>query len=129
MPLSTGERVGIGGEGIEMRVRGVRVLRDLHVVPAGQFGVRGTVTLGDDEIYVLGFASGVSSDSRDRGPVKLDRLIGRAAAASCGPWSAAAISDRAALIASHRARDGRSTRRARAARKGPIGAVAPDRRG
>ena len=39
MPLSTGERVGIGGEGIEMRVRGVRVLRDLHVVPAGQFGV------------------------------------------------------------------------------------------
>ena len=78
MPLSTGERVGIGGEGIEMRVRGVRVLRDLHVVPAGQFGVRGTVTLGDDEIYVLGFASGVSSDSRDRGPVKLDRLIGRA---------------------------------------------------
>ena len=79
MPLSTGERVGIGGEGIEMRVRGVRVLRDLHVVPAGQYGVRGTVTLGDDEIYVLGFASGLSSDSRDRGPVKLDRLIGRAA--------------------------------------------------
>lgn len=80
MPLSTGERVGIGGEGIEMRVRRVRVLRDLHIVPEGRYGVRGTLTLENDEIYVLGFASGVSSDSRDRGPVKLSRLIGRAEA-------------------------------------------------
>lgn len=80
MPLSTGPRVGLGGEGIEMRVRNVRVLRDFHIVPEGRYGVRGTLELGDDEVYVLGFASGVSSDSRERGPVSLDRMIGRAKA-------------------------------------------------
>ncbi|MEM6673296.1 MAG: S24/S26 family peptidase [Planctomycetota bacterium] len=76
-PVSLGERVRLGGEGIVMQVRSILVERDLHVVPRGSFGVGRTLLLGPDEIYVVGDASSSSRDSRDRGPVELDRVFGR----------------------------------------------------
>lgn len=76
-PLSPAPRVAVGGVGVAMRIRDVRVLRDFHVVPEGTFGVQGSTQLRGDEVFVLGFASGSSSDSRDRGPVRLERVIGR----------------------------------------------------
>ncbi len=77
-PYSTGPRVALGATGLEMRVRNIRVLRDFHYVPRGEFGVNGELTLKDNEIFVLGDSSAISRDSRDRGPVSLDRLIGKA---------------------------------------------------
>ncbi|MEM1449148.1 MAG: S26 family signal peptidase [Planctomycetota bacterium] len=79
-PKSTGSRVRLGGEGIEMRVRGIVVERDVHWVPRGEFGVERELTLDADEVFVLGDASGDSRDSRDRGPIELDRVFGRAKA-------------------------------------------------
>jgi len=77
-PLSTGPRVALGATGLEMLVRNVRVLRDFHYVPRGEFGVNGELTLKDNEIFVLGDSSAISRDSRDRGPIPLDRVIGKA---------------------------------------------------
>lgn len=79
-PKSTGPRVRLGGEGLEMRVRGIVVERDVHWVPRGEFGVERELTLDADEVFVLGDASGDSRDSRDRGPIELDRIFGRAEA-------------------------------------------------
>lgn len=79
-PISPGERVRIGGEGAVLRVRNIRVERDFHHVPRGKYGVDHALLLGADEIFVLGDASGVSSDSRDNGPVQMKRVLGRAKA-------------------------------------------------
>lgn len=77
-PYSTGPRVALGATGLQMSVRNIRVLRDFHYVPRGQFGVNGELMLKDNEIFVLGDSSAISRDSRDRGPVSLDRVIGKA---------------------------------------------------
>lgn len=76
-PYSTGPRVALGATGLQMSVRNIRVLRDFHYVPRGQFGVNGELTLKGNEIFVLGDSSAISRDSRDRGPVPLDRVIGK----------------------------------------------------
>ncbi len=79
-PISPGERVRIGGEGVVLRIRNIRVERDFHHVPRGKYGVDHALLLGADEIFVLGDASGVSRDSRDNGPVQMKRVLGRAKA-------------------------------------------------
>lgn len=79
-PVSLGERVRLGGEGIALRVRRIRVERDFHVVPRGDHAVEREILLGPDQVFVLGDASGDSFDSRERGPVELSRIFGRAEA-------------------------------------------------
>lgn len=79
-PYSAGERVKLGGSGLLMEVKNVRVLRDFHVVPRGEFGVERTLTIGTDQIFVLGDNSGGSRDSRDRGPIPEANVIGTAKA-------------------------------------------------
>ncbi|MFT7075374.1 MAG: signal peptidase I [Planctomycetota bacterium] len=80
VPFSAGERVKFGGFGLAAQFRNVRVLRDFHVVPRGRFGVGTAITLGADEFFVLGDNSENSRDSRERGPISLERLIGTAQA-------------------------------------------------
>ncbi|MEM8710130.1 MAG: S26 family signal peptidase, partial [Planctomycetota bacterium] len=66
--------------GLLMEVKNVRVLRDFHVVPRGEFGVGRTLTIGTDQIFVLGDNSSSSRDSRDRGPIPEANVIGTAKA-------------------------------------------------
>lgn len=79
-PISPGERVRLGGSGAVLRVRNIVVERDFHIVPRGTYGIEHELLLGPDEVFVLGDASGVSRDSREAGPVDLDRVFGRAEA-------------------------------------------------
>ncbi|MEL6712814.1 MAG: S26 family signal peptidase [Planctomycetota bacterium] len=80
LPYSAGERIGVGASRITLDVRGLRVLRDLHYVRAGTFGVDAPLQLGPDEIFVLGDASRGSRDSRQRGPIPVRQVVGRAEA-------------------------------------------------
>lgn len=79
-PFSAGERVKIGGNGLDLQVRNVRVLRDFFILPRGKFGVGRRITLLSGEFFVLGDNTSNSRDSRDRGPISMDRLIGTAEA-------------------------------------------------
>lgn len=79
-PFSAGERVKIGACGLPARFKNIQVLRDFHVVPEGRFGVGTTITLGADEVFLLGDNSGNSRDSRERGPIKLEQILGTAKA-------------------------------------------------
>lgn len=79
-PFSAGERVKLGGNGLDLQVRNVRVLRDYYILPRGDFGVGRELLLGSDEFFVLGDNTVRSRDSRDRGPIPLERLIGTAKA-------------------------------------------------
>jgi hypothetical protein len=74
---SVGPRISLGGEGVEARIRGVRILRDLYYTASGSFGVDAPVFLGPDEIFVLGDNSSASEDSRHFGSVPLADVIGR----------------------------------------------------
>lgn len=75
--ISTGERVTLGGVGCHVRFRAIRVHRDVHYTQRGSIGVTAPVTLGPNEVYLLGDNSSLSTDSREFGPVSLDRLVGR----------------------------------------------------
>ena len=75
--ISTGERVLLGGVGCQLRFREIQVHRDVHYTQRGAYGVNAPVLLGPNEIFLLGDNSTVSQDSREFGPVSLDRLIGR----------------------------------------------------
>lgn len=77
-PTSPGERVSIGAEGLVLDIRNIRVLRDFHVVPQGRYAIEQELRLGADEVFVLGDSLGASRDSRERGPVQLARIVGRA---------------------------------------------------
>ncbi len=79
-PFSAGERVKLGGSGVVLAVRNVRVLRDYHITGRGTFGVGRELTLGADEVFVLGDNSRNSRDSRERGAIAVDRVIGTAKA-------------------------------------------------
>ena len=70
-------RVAFVAQGLVVRLRDVRVLRDLHYTPAGHYGTRGPVQLGPDEVFVLGDNSAESEDGRMWGPVSIGELIGR----------------------------------------------------
>jgi signal peptidase I len=75
--ISTGERVLLGGVGCQVRFRDIHVFRDVHNTQRGEFGVNAPVLLGPGELFLLGDNSSVSQDSREFGPVSIDRLIGR----------------------------------------------------
>lgn len=76
--LTIGERVMIGGEGCRLRVRALRVWRDLHYTRRGEYATRTPLRLGPDELFVLGDNSRQSRDSREWGPVQRDEILGRA---------------------------------------------------
>lgn len=80
-PVSLGERVRLGGEGVVLQVRNIRVERDFHVTARGGFGAEAPLQLGPDEIFVVGDATAISRDSRERGPVSRSRIFGRVEAA------------------------------------------------
>jgi signal peptidase I len=79
-PFSSGERVKVGGAGVVLQLRNLAVLRDFYVLPRGKFGVGRNITLGPREFFVLGDNTLNSRDSRDRGPISMDRFIGTAKA-------------------------------------------------
>ena len=79
-PFSAGERVKIGGNGLDLQIRNLRVLRDVFILPRGKFGVGRRIDLGTDEFFVLGDNTSNSRDSRERGPISTERLIGTAEA-------------------------------------------------
>ena len=56
--------VQIGTRGVEVRVRNVRLFRDVHYTEAGRHGVRRPLPLGAGEYFVLGDNSPNSDDSR-----------------------------------------------------------------
>jgi signal peptidase I len=72
-----GERVRLGGEGCQASFRAIRILRDLHYTGRGTYAVERQITLGPDEIFLLGDNSADSKDSREFGPVHLDQILGR----------------------------------------------------
>ncbi len=79
-PFSSGERVKVGGAGVVLQLRNLRVLRDFYILPRGEFGVGRRITLDPDEFFVLGDNTAKSRDSRDRGPISMERLVGTAEA-------------------------------------------------
>lgn len=82
---SVGSRVAFGAEGLEVRFRGIRILRDLHYTDQGEFAVEAPLTLGLDELFLLGDNSADSRDSRFWGPVAASRIVGRPVAV-VWPW-------------------------------------------
>ncbi|MCP3915363.1 MAG: signal peptidase I [bacterium] len=76
---SLASRVQFGGEGCLLRVRGVRIWRDLHYTRRsdGDFGIERACELSGDEIFVLGDNSPCSLDSRERGPYSVEKVLGR----------------------------------------------------
>jgi len=74
---SRGHRVGLGGDGGRARFRSIRVLRDLFYTAVGEHGVGEPLSLGPDQVFVLGDCSADSEDSRHFGPVGLSELVGR----------------------------------------------------
>ena len=64
-----------------LQVRNIRVERDFHVSARGDFGSGAPLQLGPDEVFVVGDATAVSRDSRERGPVSRSRIFGRVEAA------------------------------------------------
>ena len=71
------DRVFFGGEEGSASFRRVRVLRDLHYTPRGDFGVEEPLQLGPSEIFVLGDNSSDSRDGRDWGATPLSEVLGR----------------------------------------------------
>ena len=84
--LSQPPRVGLGGESIRARIRGVVVSRDRHWLPLGQFGSQAAVDLGPDEFFLLGDNSANSTDGRHFGPVEARDVVGRPVAV-VWPWA------------------------------------------
>lgn len=70
-------RAGLAAAGAAWTVDRLRVRRDLFWVPQGAFAADRELLLGPDEIFVLGDNSRASTDSRDFGPVRLERVTGR----------------------------------------------------
>ena len=71
------DRVYLGGHSGVGRFSEVRVFRDLHYTPMGQFAVKESVPLGPTEIFLLGDNSRQSRDGREWGPTPLAEVIGR----------------------------------------------------
>jgi len=72
-------RFSIGVSGAPLRVGRLRIWRDLHYTSRGRFAVDHAVRLEPDELFLLGDNSDHSTDSREYGSVKIERMIGRAA--------------------------------------------------
>lgn len=76
--LSIGSRAGLGGEGCRAVVRELHVWRDFHYTQRGTYAIGKPLPLAPDEVFVLGDNSGSSRDSREWGPVAVERIRGRA---------------------------------------------------
>lgn len=72
-----GARVRFGGEGARIQFRSIRILRDLYYTARDSHGVKSPEDLGPDEYFVLGDNSAESRDSREWGPVRRERIVGR----------------------------------------------------
>ena len=72
-----GPRVRFGGEGARLVFRSIRILRDLCYTARDTSGVKAPADLGPDEYFVLGDNSSESRDSREWGPVRRSRIVGR----------------------------------------------------
>lgn len=71
------DRVSLGGVAGSAVFSGIRVFRDLHFTPRGEYATHEPLQLGPDQIFVLGDNSGDSRDGRDWGPTPLEAVIGR----------------------------------------------------
>lgn len=76
MSLPT-DRIFLGGRGGQARFSDIRVLRDLHYTPRGEFAIEEAVQLGPDQVFLLGDNSRDSQDGRDWGPTPLSAVVGR----------------------------------------------------
>jgi len=72
-----GPRVRFGGEGARLVFRSIRILRDVYFTARDSHGVQGPEDLGPDEYFLLGDNSSESRDSREWGPVRRSRIVGR----------------------------------------------------
>jgi signal peptidase I len=72
-----GPRVRFGGRGGGFDFRSIRILRDLYYTARGVHAVQAPADLGPGEYFVLGDRSAESRDSREWGPVRAERLLGR----------------------------------------------------
>ena len=92
LPISPGERVQLGGEGSRLRLGRVRIWRDLHYTPVGEFATRRPLLLGPGEFFLLGDNSRSSRDGREWGPTSQTSLYGRAVRVVWPPSAMRALS-------------------------------------
>lgn len=78
--------IEVGGGGVNLS--DLRLWRDVHYTARGEFAVREELTLGPDELLLLGDHSAHSRDGRDWGPLPIGDLIGRPVAV-VSPFGAA----------------------------------------
>ncbi len=79
-------RFELSGHGKDpIRVRALGIGRDLVHTSHGTFATREPLTLGPDEVFLLGDNSSASRDSREWGPVPVADLVGRVRAI-VWPW-------------------------------------------
>jgi signal peptidase I len=69
-------RIALTSVDLELEVRELRILRDLHYGEFGDIGVKDPVRLGNDEIFCLGDHSSESVDGRTFGAVRVDEVLG-----------------------------------------------------
>ena len=81
-----GPRVAFGAEGAPVRLRGVRIRRDLYYTDVGTYAVLDPVHLGPDEYFLLGDNSAASTDSRHFGPKDASQFLGRPLAVVWPAW-------------------------------------------
>jgi hypothetical protein len=74
---SFGSRVQLGGEACSLRVRDLRILRDLHWTQRGEFGVGAKVEVPPGFMFLLGDNSAESLDSREFDSLPVERVLGR----------------------------------------------------
>jgi len=70
-------RAAFGGDALTVEFTRIRLWRDVFWVDIGRYGVDQPLTLGRDELFVLGDNSAESLDSREWGPALAKWLIGR----------------------------------------------------
>ncbi len=73
---SFGERALLGADLAQVRFKDLVLERDIHVPAAGNFAVGRELTLGPDEVFVLGDDPTNSEDSRKLGPISTARIVG-----------------------------------------------------
>jgi signal peptidase I len=75
--VTVGTQVALGGDDLRARFRRIHVTRDLHWIPRGDFAVDRPLSLGPDEVFLLGDSSANSLDGRAYGATRIDAILGR----------------------------------------------------